>query len=223
MLSELGRQCSGYSEHDVCERAKMEVVSPSPASTEPLRSDARRNRDAVIDAAIRVLGADPSASMQVIADASGVARSTVYRRFPNRDRLVAELMQHVLREAAEGLEAAERHPGPARDALDGLAAHVIGLGGRYAFLSGVHAPAKAELAPVEDVLSDRMATLVRRWQTAGEVRRDVPAHWPGALLRGLSIAAGEEAERGRLELARAVALAQQALRAATAPPAPGER
>lgn len=184
--------------------------------TDALRADARRNRDAVVAAAIRVLTADPGASMQAIADASGVGRSTVYRRFPSRESLVAELLGQVLSEAGDGLTAAEQHPGPALEALDGLAAHVVGLGARYAFL-GVHPTAMAEFSALEADLTARTAALVARWQAAGELAPGLPPSWPGAVLRGLSISAAGELEAGRLELADAVALVQRAVRAIAAP------
>lgn len=183
--------------------------------TDALRADAQRNRDAVVAAAVRVLRADPGASMQAIADASGVGRSTVYRRFPTRESLVTELLAEVLGEAAEGLAAAEEHRGPALEALDALGAHVVGLGARYAFLEA-HPAALADVAALEAELTARTAALVERWQAAGEIRADIPALWPGAVLRGLSMSTAAELEAGRLELPQAVALVQAAVRAIVA-------
>jgi AcrR family transcriptional regulator len=67
----------------------------------PQRADARRNRDAVLSAAIRVLSERPDASMREIAEASGVGRTTVYRHFPQRDDLVRALFRRVFEDAHE--------------------------------------------------------------------------------------------------------------------------
>ncbi|HEY9379181.1 MAG TPA: TetR family transcriptional regulator, partial [Jiangellaceae bacterium] len=47
----------------------------------PLRADAERSVRAILEAAERVLADDPSASMEQIAEAAGLARITVHRRF----------------------------------------------------------------------------------------------------------------------------------------------
>jgi serine phosphatase RsbU (regulator of sigma subunit) len=54
------------------------------------REDARRNRERILKAAGRLLAQSPSASLEDIAAAAGVSRSTIYRHFPHRDDLVAE-------------------------------------------------------------------------------------------------------------------------------------
>jgi serine phosphatase RsbU (regulator of sigma subunit) len=55
------------------------------------RADALRNRERILDAAGRMLARSPSATMADIAAAAGVSRSTLHRRFQNRDELVAAL------------------------------------------------------------------------------------------------------------------------------------
>ena len=57
------------------------------------RADALRNRERILDAAGRMLARSPSATMADIAAAAGVSRSTLHRRFQNRDQLVAALRQ----------------------------------------------------------------------------------------------------------------------------------
>jgi serine phosphatase RsbU (regulator of sigma subunit) len=55
----------------------------------PRRADALQNRERILEAASRMLERSPSASLADIAAAAGVARSTVHRRFPTRDALIA--------------------------------------------------------------------------------------------------------------------------------------
>ena len=60
-------------------------------ATDPLRADALRNRERILDAAQRMLERSPSATLVDIAAAAGVSRSTLHRRFANRDELLAAL------------------------------------------------------------------------------------------------------------------------------------
>ena len=59
--------------------------------TDLRRADALRNRERILDAAERMLERSPSATLADIAAAAGVARSTLHRRFSNRDALLAAL------------------------------------------------------------------------------------------------------------------------------------
>src|SRR3954469_6815097 len=99
-----------------------------------MRADARRNRHAVLEAGARLLAERPSASMQEIADASGVGRTTVYRHFPAREDLVGALVTQVAEEAVNVTRAALDGGGSTADALSRLAADVVALGRRWSFL-----------------------------------------------------------------------------------------
>ncbi len=60
----------------------------------PLRSDARRNRDALVTAARELFeerGLD--APLKEIAARAGVAIGTLYNRFPTRDDLIAAAVE----------------------------------------------------------------------------------------------------------------------------------
>jgi serine phosphatase RsbU (regulator of sigma subunit) len=54
-----------------------------------LREDARRNHERIVKAAGRLLAQSPSASLEDIAAAAGLSRTTIYRHFRDRDSLVA--------------------------------------------------------------------------------------------------------------------------------------
>jgi serine phosphatase RsbU (regulator of sigma subunit) len=72
--------------------------------TNPRRADALRNRARILDAAERMLEQSPSASLAQIAAAAGVSRSTLHRRFANRDELLAALVDRPHDTAAEAPE-----------------------------------------------------------------------------------------------------------------------
>lgn len=53
------------------------------------RADAIRNRERILDAAERLLQQSPPATLADIAAAAGISRSTIYRHFSDRGRLIA--------------------------------------------------------------------------------------------------------------------------------------
>jgi AcrR family transcriptional regulator len=65
-------------------------MTPSDRIRAP-RSDARKNRAALLDAARVELNRDPDASLDAIASAAGLSRRSVYSHFPSREALIAEL------------------------------------------------------------------------------------------------------------------------------------
>ncbi|MBJ7332353.1 MAG: helix-turn-helix transcriptional regulator, partial [Solirubrobacteraceae bacterium] len=78
--------------------------------TKPLRADAERNRQRLLDAAADLFverGFD--VSLVEIAERAGVGVATAYRRFPEKEQLVDELFDRqlgvVVSSAEEGLEA----------------------------------------------------------------------------------------------------------------------
>jgi serine phosphatase RsbU (regulator of sigma subunit) len=68
------------------------------------RADAEQNFSRIVETAVRLLKTDPRASVEQIADASGVSRATVYRHFPTRQDLVGTAWQQV----ADDTDANER-------------------------------------------------------------------------------------------------------------------
>ncbi len=72
-----------------------------------LRADAERNRAALLTAARDVFGEQGlDASLYEIARRAGVGNATLYRRFPQRRDLIAEVFAGQMREYVELAEAA---------------------------------------------------------------------------------------------------------------------
>jgi AcrR family transcriptional regulator len=181
-----------------------------------LRTDARRNRRTVLDAAVVLLAERPNATMQEIADASGLGRTTVYRHFPRRQDLVDALFVEVLREAWEAIAEALRDDGDALDLLRVLGPRMIGVGDRYRFLE-VHPELRERALTAHDEVGNPLAARLTEAQRRGELRDDMPVSWMLTTLRGLAVVAMIEVTAGRLTVAQAGDLLGETLAAAFAP------
>ncbi|WIM96317.1 helix-turn-helix domain-containing protein [Actinoplanes oblitus] len=78
-----------------------------------LRADARRNRAALLTAAREVFAEQGlDASLDEIARRAGVGNATLYRRFPSRRHLIAEVFAAHMTAAVRLADQALEHPDP---------------------------------------------------------------------------------------------------------------
>src|ERR1700748_679134 len=81
-------------------------------STELKRSDARRNRDAILAAALEALTASPHASLNAIAKRAGVANATLYRHVPTRADLVLATYEREVGKLVDAADVLLREQAP---------------------------------------------------------------------------------------------------------------
>src|ERR1700735_4466243 len=92
-----------------------QVPPAAPIPDRPLRKDAERNRLRILDAA-RELFAQRGLGVTLndIAHHAGVGVGTVYRRFPDKNRLIDDLFEQRLQELVGFVETAAADPDPWR-------------------------------------------------------------------------------------------------------------
>ncbi|QFZ77906.1 TetR family transcriptional regulator [Streptomyces fagopyri] len=98
----------------------------------PLRSDAQRNRERILEVALAELTRSSDTPLSAIAKKAGVGQGTFYRNFPNREALVLEVYRYEVQQladtAAQLLET--RTPDRAlRDWMDRLAQYAMAKAG----------------------------------------------------------------------------------------------
>jgi AcrR family transcriptional regulator len=184
-------------------------------STDPLRADARENRRRILDAAQDVFGrGGADASTEEVAELAGVGIATVFRHFPTKAALLEEVLVRRfarLRDHAASLVDAD----DAGEAFASLFRHVVADAPGKIAIGEAMVAAGAEHERANEVAEQyraHVATLLRRAQKAGAVRKDVGIQEVQALLVGTSRAAVlmqlDDAIRDRL-----VAIALDGLRA----------
>ena len=125
-------------------------------SSEPKRSDARRNRDAILTAALEALTESSDASLNAIARRAGVANATLYRHFPSREDLVLATYEYEVGQVADAVDVllAERAP------LDALRSWIQRLA-RYAVTKhGLADALRMAASPGSDLSSTETYTAI---------------------------------------------------------------
>ena len=145
------------------------------ADSRPLRADARRNRERLLDVARDAFtehGLD--ASLDDIARRAGVGIGTLYRHFPTRDALVEALVSDDadrLTQLADRLVAEDAADG-LQQWLNALVRHAITFRGLAESLVGA-AGSDTTLGELCDRIHAAGAVVVRHAQRRGLVRRDI--------------------------------------------------
>ncbi|MFF3541508.1 TetR/AcrR family transcriptional regulator [Streptomyces platensis] len=98
----------------------------------PVRSDAQRNRERILEVALAELTRSADAPLSAIAKKAGVGQATFYRNFPNREALVLEVYRHEVQQvSASASQLLETHaPDQAlREWMDRLAQYAMAKAG----------------------------------------------------------------------------------------------
>lgn len=143
----------------------------------PLRADAERSVQAILEAAERVLSNDPNASMEQIAVAAGVARTTIHRRFSNRQALIDALARSAAERLSGAVDDGRPETAPPLVALHRITANVLAVKGAWAFALGVPAEAGSAAAHLHDDVARHCLTVLGRAQDAGIIAADADLHW----------------------------------------------
>lgn len=151
------------------------AVSP-PNSDRPLRRDAERNRQRIIEAAREAFAEDGlSVTLDEIARRAGVGVGTIYRRFPDKEQLIDALFEERMNELAAEAETALRADDPWAGLVGFLERanehHGCDRGFKEIALSGAHGLER--VARARQVMFPLVAALVARAQQDGSLRADV--------------------------------------------------
>ncbi|TNM59623.1 TetR/AcrR family transcriptional regulator [Streptomyces sp. NP160] len=188
------------------------------------------SQEELLDRVAGLLAARPAASMEELAQAGGVSRATLFRRYSSREELVSALCHRAVERFVtatdfldgEGVSArstatttsdADSTPDGAEVRLRLLVQHLAPLGALYGVLS---TQPLQELLEVDLLASaqrgeQRIRDLVRRGQREGAFRIDVDPDWVLTALTWLLVGASDGVRLGRLAPARTGELVLDAL------------
>ena len=168
----------------------------SEETERPLRADARRNRERILQSA-RAAFAESGADAQIddVARHAGVGVGTVYRHFPTKQALLTELVRQTFRLFTERAREALQAGGEPLALIEGLLRRIAetaagDAGVQYALASSDAQAARSQAQAEQDELIAVIAELIERARRAGTIRPGIEATDIAMLICGVVSAMG---------------------------------
>jgi len=164
----------------------MTGSAPAAVSTRPMRADAQRNRDRLIDVATRTFtesGAD--VALEEIARRADVGIGTLYRNFPTREALVLAVYRkqiEVLQAAAKELPLTHSPADALRLWMRSFVEYGAVKRGLVALLKSMMGTETTIFDQARATLLDSAGSLMQTAAQAGVIRTDIQ---PGDVVRAL--------------------------------------
>ncbi|GAA1710992.1 TetR/AcrR family transcriptional regulator [Nonomuraea bangladeshensis] len=177
------------------------MVRTAPRQPVPARrADAERNIAAILEAATRLLSADPAGSVADIAKAAGVGRVTLYGHFPSREALVDAVLEHAVGLADAVLDDPGLDERPAPEAMAALLHSSWEVLDRHRrlFVAADRIMATERIRGHHERPLRRVERLIERGRREGDFRTDLPLPWLVTTFFSIIHSAAQERESGRL-------------------------
>jgi len=166
-----------------------------------LRADARRNRDRLLSVAVRAFSQDgPDVTLDAIARDAGVGIGTLYRHFPTREALIEAAYRSELARLCDAVPDLLRDMPPdeaTRAWMDRYIEYMTTKRGMADALRVVIASGGTPYAQSRDRLITAITSLLQAGAASGTLRADIEPADVLASLSGISLAAGEPAQRAQ--------------------------
>jgi AcrR family transcriptional regulator len=171
----------------------------------PVRADARRNAERILDATAELLADEPDVSLERVAARAGVSRATLYHHFASRDALLDALTDRSIKEVAAAIATARPDADRASVAMERVLRAAWQVIGRYRGLVIVN-PRRLDQAELRARLEPALGpirSLIRRGQRSGEFDSELPVEWLIGVITDLIHAASRQVTAGAMDPHRA--------------------
>lgn len=164
----------------------------------PLRTDAQRNRERLLQAAEELfLERGAATSLDDVARRAKVGIATLYRRFPTRDALLAAMCDERLLAIAQASRARESAGDPV-SALRVFIEELVAATNVYAGLAASFGAVLAHPTQGCAATTEEGQRLLHRAQAAGVVRQDVSMDDIVYVITAVSLATAEVSDASRI-------------------------
>jgi AcrR family transcriptional regulator len=176
------------------------VAEKSEDGARPVRADAQRSLDALLQAAKTVFATSGvDAPVREIAEAAGVGLGTLYRHFPQRADLIAAVFRREIDACADAAPVLAREQAPFDALANWMQRYAAFVGAKRGLAKALHSgdPAFDALPGYFDTrLRPALAALLKTAVAAGAVRADIDAD---ELLSAVASLCMSNADPGRAE------------------------
>lgn len=152
-----------------------------------LDARALRSRNALLEAGIEILLANPKASLSEIALKAGVGRATLYRHFETREQLVIALAQESLEMTDEAMQPIKTMGLQGKPAIEAMFDAIMPLASRYHFLLNLW-----NIVDDDPVITDiynrqlnELSLRVEEGKSEGSISSDFTSSWIISLIDSL--------------------------------------
>lgn len=143
---------------------------------QPATGAQARTQRAIIDAAVRCLAEDFSASLADIANEAGVGRTTLHRYFNERNDLLAVIAATAVSQSLAATQRARLGDGPALDAIGRFCEEHFEMGDILSLV--LDQPQLSDTVDWgEESASLAVLELVARGQAEGTIDPEIPPQW----------------------------------------------
>lgn len=171
-----------------------------------------KTKQALLNAAIQVLSAQPSATLAEIAEAAGVKRVTLHRSFGTRDELLKAIALHSLAEMDEACYKAAAKKKTAADQLRAIVGALVPIGDRCHFLWRNASIWEEESVAAEiERHNKELSQLIDLAKKEGDIAIHIPNAWIIASLDAVIFAALCASRKGDIAVNDAAKLAEETL------------
>ena len=155
--------------------------------TKQLDARARRSQDALLKAGLELLNSNPEASLSDIATHAGVGRTTLYRQYETREKLIHAIALFCLETIDEVTAPIEEKATSASDAIKLLFELTMPLTQEFQFLMNLEKVAhdNAEIAAINEKQKQEMIELIEFGKKKREFSKKLPTSWVLNLIEAL--------------------------------------
>jgi AcrR family transcriptional regulator len=169
----------------------------------PLRADARRNREKILAAAVRVFAEEGlDAHLERIAKEAGVGSATLYRNFPTREALIEAVYRNEVAQLCDAVPGllATKPPFEALRAWTRLFMdYVTAKFGMADALRAIAAGGGNPYGHSRDLIRAAITALMDACTAAGAIRTDIGPADLSAALEGIALTSAKPEQRQQAE------------------------
>ncbi|MBP2322534.1 AcrR family transcriptional regulator [Kibdelosporangium banguiense] len=173
-------------------------------SARPLRADAQRNRDRLIETAVQAFSHDgPDVTLDSIAKTAGVGIGTLYRHFPTREALIEAAYRNELEKLTSAAPELLKTMAPdqaLRTWMDHFVAYMTTKRGMGDALKALIASGGDPFARSRELITNALGRLLDATVNAGQTRPDINVEDIFMGIAGISMVSesGTPEQAGRL-------------------------
>lgn len=168
------------------------------------RADSERTVQKILRATERALRSDPAASIEQIAAAAGVARTTVHRRFTSREALIEALTDSVVQRFLDALDLARPEESTPEEALRRTAEQLLDVKIGWSFALAALIARHPLVDHGQGPVYVRCSQLMLRARQAGLIQSSADIDWCTRVFLALLREAANERDGDRTALANRV-------------------